>query len=98
MSLPTKYIISNESEVEEEYRECYECGISEKDENVSLLNCGYRKKKYTCEKCGHYEMEHEHVFCEDCGKQCDNCQEFFCDAYNRKCGMEVCDDCMMYNG
>jgi len=47
--------------------------------------------------CGYNEHDDE-LLCQDCSKECGNCHERFCSAYNRKLGMEVCDDCMLYNG
>ena len=57
-----------------------------------------------CEECGFetcYECSyktHDHFLCENCGDKCDNCKEWFCSARNRRYNMEVCDDCMMWNG
>jgi hypothetical protein len=45
-----------------------------------------------------YDDHYDELLCDDCSKECDNCHGIFCSAYNRKLGMEVCDDCMIYNG
>jgi len=46
-------------------------------------------------KCNY---KHDELICDNCADKCENCNEYFCYASNRKCGMNVCDQCMMYNG
>ena len=75
---------------------CYDCGKN--DNETEIVKCSYFEQKYKCSECGHSEMMHDHYVCYDCGELCGNCQEWFCCAKNRKCGMEVCDDCALYNG
>jgi len=70
--------------------------MEEIQEEDKCSQCGYMciiEELYQC----NYD-KHDELICDSCVSKCDNCDEYFCHASNRKCGMYVCDECMMYNG